>query len=191
MMTRHFVYVLIDPRTDEVRYVGCTIDVKRRIRGHLEAARTGHQIPNAAWIRELLKLSLKPRMEIVEVTDTDSWEDRERYWIAHFEATGARLTNVHAGGIGRSLIAGRWSRYHDSCVECGRTDRRYAAHGLCNTCYNRKQHRAQNQPDRPYHQWSLDFESCVECGTSDRPHKGMGLCTNCYARQRRRARLSP
>ena len=30
-----------------------------------------------------------------------------------------------------------WSMKHDACIECGRSDRRHAGHGLCNTCESR------------------------------------------------------
>lgn len=32
---------------------------------------------------------------------------------------------------------GRWSRDHDACTACGRTEVRHAARGLCLTCYGR------------------------------------------------------
>lgn len=34
-------------------------------------------------------------------------------------------------------LNGRWSLTHDACRECGRSDRKHAAMGLCKTCYMR------------------------------------------------------
>lgn len=50
---------------------------------------------------------------------------------------------------------GRWSRSHDQCVHCGRTDRPHEAKGFCKICYSynrdrdkarakRKRHRVRN-----------------------------------------------
>ena len=33
-----------------------------------------------------------------------------------------------------STLGGRWSRKHDACVNCGRTDRKHASKGRCVTC---------------------------------------------------------
>jgi hypothetical protein len=35
----------------------------------------------------------------------------------------------------------RWSRNHDSCIECGTTEREHYGQGLCYLCYNRMQYR--------------------------------------------------
>lgn len=35
-------------------------------------------------------------------------------------------------------LANRWSRGYDQCTECGRTDRKHNAHGLCVACYSSK-----------------------------------------------------
>ena len=40
--------------------------------------------------------------------------------------------------------AGRWSRKHDCCIDCGRTDRKHGARGRCSTCkakFDRQQKR--------------------------------------------------
>jgi hypothetical protein len=36
----------------------------------------------------------------------------------------------------RALLVGKWSKKHDSCVQCGKTDYRHTAFGLCTPCYN-------------------------------------------------------
>lgn len=36
---------------------------------------------------------------------------------------------------GRSLLNGRWSRKHEACVKCGRTELKHKANGLCQGCH--------------------------------------------------------
>ena len=47
------------------------------------------------------------------------------------------VTPAEHNQIHHSIID-RWSRKHDACVDCGRTDRKHAAHGLCDTCWQRQ-----------------------------------------------------
>jgi hypothetical protein len=95
------IYVLSDPHTGEPRYVGRSRNAKRRLYDHIDKARrntlTAH---NYRWIRSLLARGVWPLVTVVEVCAADDWADRERFWIAHYRAQGARLTNHHEGGYG-------------------------------------------------------------------------------------------
>lgn len=185
-----FIYGLAEPDSGEVRYVGATTNTIKRLTAHLWHQKTRQQSVHN-WVAKLAETSKQPMLCILEECDGDSWQERERYWIAHFRSRGNDLFNSDNGGAGaRGLDVGQWSRDYDVCQDCGKTDLRHAAHGLCVRCWSRQHHRATMQPNRPYHDWSLDYAACVECGTTDRPHKGNGLCTNCFARQRRRMRAS-
>jgi hypothetical protein len=43
-----------------------------------------------------------------------------------------------SGDLGeRGQATTRWSHRYPCCRECGRTDRRHAGHGFCNTCRQR------------------------------------------------------
>ncbi len=94
-----FIYLLIDPRTNEPRYVGKTINTKQRLWDHCKEHGTTHK---NHWLSILRREGIKPIMEIVETihdsNDLD-WQERERYWISHFFAIGAPLTNLDTGGI--------------------------------------------------------------------------------------------
>src|SRR5207302_1874057 len=78
------IYVLIDPRNGEVRYVGKTVDIDDRLRRHLQILENTHK---SHWIRQLLKLGLTPQMEVVE-TVLGSGATQERQWIAKLKASG-------------------------------------------------------------------------------------------------------
>ena len=90
----HYIYTLSDPNTNEVRYVGKTINIKRRYKQHLyDKRQTSHK---NSWIISLRKNGLKPIMTIIEECNNDNWEEREIYWISKYE----NLTNHKKGGNG-------------------------------------------------------------------------------------------
>jgi hypothetical protein len=93
------IYVLRDPRTNEIRYVGKTVQsLVRRLSAHIlrSANKRTHR---DCWIAGVLMAGLTPRIEEVDVAG-DDWEEKERFWIAHFRAAGFDLTNQTDGGEG-------------------------------------------------------------------------------------------
>ncbi len=91
------IYVLKDPRTNEVRYIGFTDNPKRRLAAHLTTCNSERN-HKANWVRSLVNLALRPTLEIIE--ETNSPVEREMFWIKHYRALGARLTNSTDGGEG-------------------------------------------------------------------------------------------
>ena len=85
-----YIYSLKHPITNEVRYIGKTINVKRRYKQHLYDKRNSHK---ANWVRSLRNEGLKPIMEVIEIC-TDNWQEREIFWISQFN----NLTNFSKGG---------------------------------------------------------------------------------------------
>lgn len=95
-----YIYVLIDPRTDAVRYVGVTVAPQHRLTGHIRDA-SYQSTRKANWIKQLLRCELRPEMRILEeVIGHDLSREAERRWIAHYRAEGAILTNATDGGDG-------------------------------------------------------------------------------------------
>lgn len=90
-----YIYTLSHPITNEVRYVGKTINIKRRYKQHLYDKRPSHK---ASWVQLLRKNNLKPILIIIEVCDITNWEEREIYWISQYD----NLTNHKLGGNGGS-----------------------------------------------------------------------------------------
>ena len=91
-----YIYCLSDPRDGQVRYVGKTICLNRRFNGHLH----GKGTHKANWIQELVRLGLKPVMEVLEEVPANDWEDAEKFWIASLSFMGCKLTNGTEGGEG-------------------------------------------------------------------------------------------
>ncbi|WP_213761806.1 GIY-YIG nuclease family protein [Caballeronia sp. dw_19] len=101
MDRKTFIYLLRDPLTQDVRYVGKTVKtLRKRLCGHISQARGGKSDTyRDRWIRGLGEKGFIPLIEQIEVCG-DNWAARERHWIAEFRSAGARLTNHTDGGEG-------------------------------------------------------------------------------------------
>lgn len=94
--SRAYIYALIDPRTDEVRYIGKALRPTERFSGHIRDCR---KHPRTQWIQGLRRNGLVPKLSILEGPCED-WSTAEKKWIAHYLSQGARLTNLTDGGEG-------------------------------------------------------------------------------------------
>lgn len=59
-----YIYTLTDPRTDEVRYVGRTVQPHQRLYFHLNDPHTDRV---ETWINELQENGLEPEMYLIDV----------------------------------------------------------------------------------------------------------------------------
>ncbi len=93
------IYILIDPRDEEIRYVGLTTQgIKKRLKQHLiEKRHHGHY---THWMGKLRRLGLSPRIEVVQEVPREWVAQAEVYWISHFRDRGCRLVNGTDGGEG-------------------------------------------------------------------------------------------
>ena len=85
------VYALVDPRTMQEFYVGCTKDAKQRLKAHISGQSYG-----GAWERnrELRRLHLKPIMQtLAKFPDIKSAAKAERENIIRL---GSKLLNRRA-----------------------------------------------------------------------------------------------
>lgn len=98
MSSAVFIYGLVDPRTEKIRYVGKAQDPYHRLRrGHLLEARLKRRNTHClSWIRSLLRESLEPSVVILEAVVESDWQERETAWIARLP----NLVNHAPGGEG-------------------------------------------------------------------------------------------
>lgn len=102
-MKQYAIYKLLDPRTLEVRYIGCTTQpLLVRLQTHMRQETGSFKYaPKPIWIEELKACGLLPRIVLIEQTYDI---ERECYWIRYFRKIGANLTNSTDGGKGISGI---------------------------------------------------------------------------------------
>jgi hypothetical protein len=89
------IYVLRDPRTAEIRYVGATKDVEKRMKEHTSGRCTARNL--SAWLSDLEKDGYLPVMEVVEVIQPMLAGSAEKRWIRHFRKRCA-LVNMAMNG---------------------------------------------------------------------------------------------
>jgi hypothetical protein len=95
-----FIYALVDPIEQTVRYVGKSNYPDKRIKSHLNRALKlkGGGPSKDRWIHSLWKRGLRPQVWILEEVHKAEWGAAEVRWIEKFRAEGAPLTNLSDGG---------------------------------------------------------------------------------------------
>jgi hypothetical protein len=94
-----YIYILIDPRDNTVRYVGKTSNPKYRLSGHISECKKENILHRRAkWIRNLLKEGLKPIITFIKVCPLSQFEKYESYYIKLYSSH--KLTNSDEDGQG-------------------------------------------------------------------------------------------
>lgn len=95
------IYKLLDPITNEVRYIGYTNKtLKRRLSAHIRDSINNNKTHKHKWIRSLLKRDLKPIIKRVKkIPKGKDWVEYEIKYIAKY-STLTKLTNGTLGGDG-------------------------------------------------------------------------------------------
>ena len=95
-----YIYSLSCPLSDEIRYIGKTNSIERRLRSHIDYAKNKKvkKRPVSVWILELLKKGLKPNIKVLEETTENLSNEKEIFWIAEFKEKKSNLCNITNGG---------------------------------------------------------------------------------------------
>lgn len=101
-MKTTFIYILIDPRNDQIRYVGKSNTPGKRFLTHLCDKRKSHV---TAWIKQLLEKGLKPNQEIIDEISVNEWQFWEQHYISLYRSWGFNLTNHSLGGFGSISVS--------------------------------------------------------------------------------------
>ena len=102
-ITKTFIYALIDPRDNRVRYVGKANDPKKRFIQHCQPSRQSRgNYPVNRWAAKLKSLDLKPRLEILECVEFKDWEQSESKWILYYREKNSDMLNIADGGLGNN-----------------------------------------------------------------------------------------
>jgi group I intron endonuclease len=100
-----FIYVLKDPTTLEVKYVGKTAtSIEKRFSQHKHnwKRKLGKINRLNSWIKNLANSNMLPIIEVIDEVDDNSWIEAERGYIRLFKAIGCNLKNHTMGGEGTS-----------------------------------------------------------------------------------------
>ena len=106
-MHKYIIYGLIDPRTNEIRYVGQSTCGTKRIKQHFYPShyksRKKRHVYN--WINQLLCINLKPEYIILQELQQcenikNELDTAECTWIKKLRDSGNNLTNLTDGGGG-------------------------------------------------------------------------------------------
>ena len=94
----HYIYGLVDPFTDEIRYIGQSTSPWSRLKTHLNERNNTHK---CHWIQKCISMGKKPGLTIIEeVKQQNQWQERERYWISYAKKNNWNITNSTSGGDG-------------------------------------------------------------------------------------------
>lgn len=96
-----YIYALSDPETGEVRYIGKTVNPRKRLRCHCVPLVRGRASHKEKWIGTLRKRGFRPVMTILEaVADPEQAAAAQVRLIRNYREQGAPLVNGTAGGDG-------------------------------------------------------------------------------------------
>lgn len=92
----YFIYQLTDPRDNEARYIGLSVDPERRYREHLSGLYSTE--PMLQWLNELETMQISPIMVVLEEVETlENARERELTWIKIRLDQGGKLLNILRG----------------------------------------------------------------------------------------------
>jgi len=101
-MKTTFIYELIDPITDETRYIGKANNPKGRFAGHLNDKSKAYK---NNWIKSLKNKGLKPILNIIDEVNNEEAGYWEIFYISLYRSWNCRLTNLDKGGLGGSRMS--------------------------------------------------------------------------------------
>lgn len=94
-----YIYILIDPENQQVRYIGKTKNISRRYSQHISECSKIRSHKNN-WILSLKNKGLKPEMVVIDECDNNDWTFLEQWYIQLFKTWNCNLTNLTLGGEG-------------------------------------------------------------------------------------------
>lgn len=92
-----YIYALVDPRDNQIRYIGKTINPKRRLLEHLADSKREFNY-RAMWIKSLLKENLRPSIKFLKICPLSDFIKYETEYIQLYKSN--KLTNSDETGQG-------------------------------------------------------------------------------------------
>jgi hypothetical protein len=96
-----YIYGLVDPRNNEIRYIGKTKNPKSRLSGHITESKDIKVVNyRIKWIRKLISLGLKPKIVFLKICSISNFVKYETEYIKLYSS--GRLTNSDETGQGNT-----------------------------------------------------------------------------------------
>lgn len=176
------IYALIDPRTDEVRYIGKSTIGLRRPNQHMKAYSLIGNTHKNNWIKSLQLISLNPVIDILEVhTNKVDLNEAECFYISYLKSIGCNLTNVTNGGEGTEGYT-----HKEATVETIR--RKALERGPTGVCVNKKIHIIEAGIEKRECRLCETFKDITDFGFNKHRNKFYGQCRDCDKLRKRAAR---
>ena len=86
-MGKVYIYGLIDRITNELKYIGKSVNPKSRYRKHLQESNKKNSYKDN-WIYSLSLKNQKPELIIIDEVDEDNWMFWEKHYISYFKFIG-------------------------------------------------------------------------------------------------------
>lgn len=98
------IYCLCDPITEQVRYVGKTVNLYDRIKKHYKKSELKNKTHKNNWILSLIKNNFRAKVFVLEeCDDLEQLNNAEIKWIKFYKESGSNLTNGTEGGTGGKM----------------------------------------------------------------------------------------
>ena len=94
------IYVLKDPETKEIRYVGKTVSsLQKRLKQHIYDTKKSKN-HRSNWIKSILNKNLIPEIEEIDNCIWLESQEKEQFWIKYYKDLNYNLVNATDGGEG-------------------------------------------------------------------------------------------
>ena len=90
-----YIYAIVDPRTNNVRYIGQSKTPVIRMAYHMSTWWAAGYIHRSPWMAELEAAGLKPIQCILEIVPAMLGEYMEKRWIEHYAGIGPLFNHRH------------------------------------------------------------------------------------------------
>lgn len=101
-MKQVYIYALIDPRNNQIRYVGKANNPYERYKNHFNSARDKNT-HKRNWINNVRKDGFRPELLIIDLVNINEWHFWEKFYISLYKSYGFDLLNYTEGGDGSTF----------------------------------------------------------------------------------------
>jgi hypothetical protein len=167
-----YIYILIDPVFNQIRYVGKANNPNERYKNHKNRCRDKNT-HKRNWINKLKLKGFNPEIEIIDKILLSEWHYWEKFWISYYKFLGCDLINYTSGGDGltfgnkTSFKKGQtsWNKgsgHKQKCLECGiefnispsQSKKRLCCTRKCSVIYRKKNNLYNGTFKKNYISWN-------------------------------------